>query len=756
MGDLRFEPLIPTALWLAIVTGGGALLALYAVRNPASVSRTRWQTVVVLMSVAFGLVLLLLLNPTWSRELPPPAGKPVLSILVDSSASMATPDTAGSQTRYVSAVQTAGNLVGALSDRFDVRVRGFDVSARADDVAHLASKTPIGTGTDLSAAINSCLNEEPPQGQAIVLLSDGIQNIGGNSSRVLESVRTARALASPIYTRVFGGDVKTIDLAIDVHSPQDVAVVGQKIPLSAHVSYVGLSAVRTVVTLLSDGKEIGRDEALLQPNGSTDAHFLISRDKVGVYPYELRVQPLPGETSLANNTASYVLRVVDEPIHVLVLEGKPYWDSKFFTRTLAADPVVALDSFVRLAPQRVIRRTISHRNATPGTQPTGAEENQVETWQLATEPAQVLGSLERLAGYQVIVLGRDAEAFLDDTAVANLQHWVSQQGGALVCYRGAPTSQVSQKLERLVPVRWGAASASRFRVKLTDPGRDLSWFSAADAAGGNDALPGLPSLASGAVVEKSKPLAVVLARSVEGDNSSPAAVVYQPYGAGRVVVVEGAGMWRWAFMPPQFQQQQEVYVSLWHSMMRWLTSGQGLAPGQSMSLRVDKVRFGADESATATLLVREESAASHVPKTVLWREGGTLKSFTPAPVGNEVGVYRVNFDVLPEGRYTARLDGTDGADPLTQIVFDVRRYDNEEINLEARPDLMARIASDSGGAVLTGDDANQVAEQFRNYISRLRPPRIERTTAWDRWWILGGVIGLWGLSWSVRRSGGLV
>ncbi len=756
MGDLRFEPLIPTALWLAIVAAGGALLALYAVRNPASIPRTRWRSVIVLMSVAFSLVLLLLLNPTWSRELPPPEGKPVLSILIDSSASMATPDVSGSLTRYAAAAQAASSLASALSDRFDVRMRAFDVSTRTVDASDIENKTPKGAGTDLASAINSCLNEEPPQGQAIVLLSDGIQNTGGGSSRVLESVRTARALSAPIYTHVYGGDVKSIDLAIDVHSPQDVAVVGQKVPLTAQVSYIGLAPVRTAVTLVSEGKEIGRADPLLQPNGSTDVHFLISRDKVGVYPYELRVQPLPGETSLANNTISYVLRVVDEPIHVLVLEGKPYWDSKFFTRTLAADPVVALDSFVRLAPQRVIRRTISHKHGAPATQPVETEENLVETWQLATDPAQMLGSVERLGGYQVIVLGRDAEAFLDDTAVANLQQWISRQGGALVCYRGAPTSQVSQKLERLLPVRWGAATASRFRVKLTDQGRDLSWFSAADASGGNDALPRLPSLASGAVVEKSKPLAVVLARSVEGDDSSPAAVVYQPYGAGRVVVVEGAGMWRWAFLPPQFQQSQEVYFSLWHSMMRWLTSGQGLSPGQSMSLRVDKVRFGADEPATATLLVREESALARVPAVELSMAGGSVKTFTPAPAGNDVGVYRVNFDVLPEGRYEARLAGADRADPLTQIVFDVRRYDKEEIDLQSRPDLMARIASDSGGAMLAGNDAGQVAEQFRNYLARVRPPHIERTTAWDRWWILAGVLGLWGVSWSVRRSGGLV
>src|SRR5207244_2789081 len=99
----------------------------------------------------------------------------------------------------------------------------------------------------------------------------------------------------------------------------------------------------------------------------------------------------------------------------------------------------------------------------------------------------------------------------------------------------------------------------------------------------------------------------VLATSVAqatGDGSP--VVAYQPYGSGRVVVVEGAGMWRWAFLPPQYQQYEEVYGSLWHSLLRWLVSSAGLLPGQQLALRADKVSFSTTEPATATLLVRED------------------------------------------------------------------------------------------------------------------------------------------------------
>jgi hypothetical protein len=131
-------------------------------------------------------------------------------------------------------------------------------------------------------------------------------------------------------------------------------------------------------------------------------------------------------------------------------------------------------------------------------------------------------------------------------------------------------------------------------------------------------LAALPTLASAAQVDRSKPLAVVLAHSVapDGGAESPA-VVYQPYGTGRVVVIEGAGMWRWAFLAPQYQQQDEVYGGLWHSLLRWVTSGSGLLPGQKVSLRADKVSFATEEPASATLLLREEAGTGRPPQVEL-------------------------------------------------------------------------------------------------------------------------------------------
>ena len=459
-----------------------------------------------------------------------------------------------------------------------------------------------------------------------MLLSDGIHNNGGGVARVLQEARVAKSLACPIYTGTYGSGVQTIDLAIEMKSAQDIAIVGQRLPLTARVTHQGILSGKASVTLLLDGKQVDQRDALLDPGGPTDVHFLISHDKVGIYPYEVRVEPLPGETNLANNSASYVLRVVNEPIRILVLEGKPYWDSKFFTRSLAADPAVAMDEVVKMSDTRLIERLLSHNHVGDG------PDEIVETWKITTDPKAPLSSADKLRGYQIIVLGRDAEAFLDDAAVANIQAWVSQQGGALVCYRGSPTAQNDARLEKLLPVKMTAAPASRFRLSLTTQGRDLNWFQNS-VLQNDEPLSRMPSLAGVDTVDSSKPLAVVLATSTLPDGKQSPAVVYHPYGSGRVVVVEGAGMWRWAFLPPEYQEQEQVYAGLWHSMMRWLTSDENLKPGQIVNLRADKIRFGADEPATATLLAREENGGGHVPTVELMKKrfgdrGQDIHAFT--------------------------------------------------------------------------------------------------------------------------------
>jgi hypothetical protein len=609
-----------------------------------------------------------------------------------------------------------------------------------------------GLSTDLAGALAGGFDQDRPAGQAVLLLSDGIHNAGGGATRVLDAVRVAKSLGAPVYTKTFGGEKSLTDVAVELRSPQDLSFIKQKVPLTARIKYTGIGTVKTDIVLFHNGKEVARHPVELNSTSPSDVHFITSQDKAGLYPYEIKAMPLQGEVSQANNSASYLLRVVDEPIRVLVLEGKPYWDSKFLTRTLAADPAVALDTIVKLSEGRFIRRTLSKAsdpspvgfasaNGTPAKSAPPAA--RTETWKILTEASELLGSADRLKGYQIVVLGRDAEVFLTDAAITNLQNWISQEGGSLVCYRGSPTAQVNQKLAKLMPVKWTPMRESRVRVKLTEQGKDLQWV-----AGQADAtLARLPMLATDAQVDSSKALAVVLATAVAAGGVEMPAVVYEPYGSGRVVCLEGAGMWRWAFLPPASQQQdqEEVYGTLWHSLLRWLISGENLLPGQKMTLRTDKVTFNTLESATVTLMTRQEGAGAALPQVELLPEGadkGTLVK--PVPAGDDPGTFRVSFGKLPEGRYQAKIVGATAQDEGAKTLFEVKLVGDEQLNLAARPDLMKR-------QILAGVDLAQQIHASPRYRTRWIASRLGSNcpgcACRGAWLALGG-------GWNVAGFGG--
>ena len=214
----------------------------------------------------------------------------------------------------------------------------------------------------------------------------------------------------------------------------------------------------------------------------------------------------------------------------------------------------------------------------------------------------------------------------------------------------------------------------------------------------------------------------------------------------------------------KYQQHDQVYESLWQSLLRWLVSSVGLVPGQDLVLRTDRVTYTSGESVSALLLRRDDATgAKNLEVELTAEEGGASRNFPAVPLGDEPGVYRVPFGTLPEGRYRAAVVASgnqsvnaSASASATTVAFDVRPYSTEQLDVEARPDLMARIATDTGGAVLSSHEAESLGERFREHLAQSRPERVRRITAWDRWWTLLGVFVVWSAAWGLRRSSGLV
>ena len=744
MPHIIFDPLIPLSLWFPLLLTVAALLAGYGWSSRKRLIGRRRRGILTLMSVAAALPLMVLLNPTWTEPIPPPPGKPLLTILVDQSASMDIRDVSTGRSRYEEAVELATAATRQFESKYEVRFLGFDKEAKNTTAEDLASQKPDGDVTDLATALEQSFAAEQPQGQFVFLLSDGTHN-HGTLARLRDVLTKARAMATPIFTRTLTGTSEVNDLELELGLSQEIAFAAQNVPVTVNLRQRGSSAKSAHVSLKLDGQTLESRDVEVSADAALRTTWTVTQPHNGLYRYEFSVDPLPGEVTVVNNSATLLLRVVDEPVRVLLLEGKPYWDTKYLVRTLSADPSIELTGVVQIAEGRLHHRKIfSVTN--------DGEENpnvKADDWTIETDAAQFLTEEDRLAPYQIVVLGRDADVFLSETALVRLKKWLTAGTGSLVCFRGSPTSQINERLGQLLPVRWEPPQEARFRLQMTPAGQALRWLTASDEV--DDPLQGMPSLAAVTTPGTLKPLAVVLAATEEGGQS---ALTYQPVGNGRVVVVEGAGMWRWAFLPPTFQDRDELYATLWRSLVRWLVSNVGLLPSQDLALRTDTTTFSTDEAATAMLLVREDRIGEP-PEVELSGEAlDKPRRVTPVPAGGS-GQYRLVFGRLPEGHYRAQV--TDGTDDIAGLAeFNVRGNLRERLDIAPQPEIMQLIATRSGGVEFSGDDWTVLARHLDEHLTRIHPPRSVQTPLWDRYWVLLGIVTFWAVSWSLRRSSGLV
>ncbi|MBI1249386.1 hypothetical protein GC197_16295 [bacterium] len=762
---ITFHTLIPIALWLPLAMTAVGLLVAYGLANRGKLPRWRLAAILTMMGLTLAIPLVILLNPMWVQPQPPPPGKPLLTVLIDRSASMATEDNGTEkQSRLDVARKIVSGLADELGNDYEIRLRTFAETSTATSMQQLDQTKADGSATDLGRGVQQSLSEDRPPGQAILVLSDGVETSGGSATRLRQTAERARAMSTPIFVKTIGTDQGVRDLRLTLHQPQELTFVGQKVPVVAELSHTYPTDQVAKISLKRDGQEIEAREVSIESGQTVEELFYVAQDEPGLYRYEISAAGLDGEVTELNNQTTLLLRVVDQPVSILLLEGKPYWDTKFLIRTLASDPSVELTSVVQMAPGRFLERKINR--SLPVKSAEGNEEepdpnesadpiSAKQNWKIQSDARSLLADPKFLNQFRVVVLGRSTEAFLTDEALIELRQWLANQEGSLVCFRGAPASQLTQRLGSLMPVGWTPGTSTRFRVALTDSGQAMQWLPQT-----GDQLELLPSLETSAKPETVKPLSTVLATSSGiGDTDSVPLITYRPEGSGRVVAIEGAGMWRWAFLPPDHQDHDAMYGTLWRSLVRWLVSNVGLMPNQRVALRPDSVVVSSGHSAAATLLLREDQWES-VPKVELTSE--TLEkpqTFLPQ-AQDSPGVYRVHFGQLPVGRYELKVLGAGAEESSASSAFDVIGNLQEQLDVAVRPQVLAELAEQSGGqsldAISVTEFPKALNDAFIENRDKTRPQHIVRKSAWDHWWILSAVVCLWGTTWGIRRWSGFL
>lgn len=780
-------------LWWALVVAAAAAIVFYVLRREWPMSRGRRVTVTLLLALGVIGPLLIALNPVWIEPVAPPPGKPVVTVLVDGTMSMGVEDAEpdASISRLSRAIELA-QQVRSKNGQVEVRqqILGDSLVDRPTGSDAL-NDWPQGHRTDLAAALRRTTRSGSSQQHAVLLISDGAHNVGSVQG-VVAAAQEAKSLATPVYAVTLGTEVGLQNISLSARSPRMIAFPDNPLAIRVRVAHRGLAGQETQLTLYRGDRAVSTETVRLEDAPDQEVRFVLEEGaERPMEQFRIIASEVAGEATAADNQTTVLVQRLDEPVDVLLLEGKPYWDSKFLARNLSADPVVQLTSIIRLGEQRFLQKRLprsgdlEHGGDAPPDQPEAAASTEGDAaqltaaredadaseksdstaapaWKIQKELDSPLENPELLERYRLVILGRDADSYLTPRAVDNLRQWISRSGGCLLCARGAPSNQVVRKLAEILPVRWSASEEARFRTRVTEYGVDAAVFDPL-LSGGADPLATLPSLATGAVPKAREGLPQVLIQSVVDRSGKTIPVVtYQPYGAGQTIVVEGSGMWRWAFLPPQHANKDKIYPALWQSMIQWVVSQQDLMPGQQVAIRSDRASFFAGDRATASILVEDPSAVRNdrgaLDLAVLLQpvDGGLPKRVTPAASGLEEDYFRVDFGELDVGYYTASVVRGEADEVLAETAIEVRDPWFENLEVDARPDLMRRVARTSGGELLAPNEVAGLVERHRERLEETRVDKTIRTTLWDRPWVLSLILGGWVVTWIVRRRSGLI
>jgi len=572
----------------------------------------------------------------------------------------------------------------------------------------------------------------------VVVLSDGRQLPEASPN---ETIGQAMAMGAPVHVLSLGGPVAARDLELAPVRRHVSAFTGQSCRIQVRVTNANLGNAAPTIELVSpDGTVLGRTQVRVEANTSAVAAFAVAAPDERTYiEYTLRTPAWPGETTLANNETSVGLSVLDTRAEVLLVEGMPYWDSKFLAQLLRRQPHLRVTETYRLAPEKYYRIN-----------PDGEESD--------SPAAEVFpASAEAFAGVDIVVFGKGAEYFIGSEQAAALSAFV-RRGGCVVFARGRPSTRDMPGLADVEPARWGPPVVCDVAWCPTTLGAEAGLF--------GERLPGLddtlwdrlPSVSRFYRCESLQPFAQVLVEGRSRENQGETGVpllVTRRVGRGLAVAVNADSLWHWDFFPIA-EEAKETYQAFWPELIQWTLTHAEFLPGQPLALRLSRRAASRGDTIRLRVATRGNGKAD-APRVRVFRGGQAV--FEPGLVqaasggsgwhalfaAPEPGSYRIEASAaLPDGE--ARVS----------TPFQVLPPPSEPDDVSADPAFLARLANETGGRVVEPGEVEELLAMQERERSVQDTASMVWECEWDRAWVLLVAAALFAAEWYLRRRSGLL
>jgi hypothetical protein len=687
---------------------------------------------------AIVLLALLLLEPVLAlfseRSVPPR-----IAVLLDGSLSMSIPfateaaapaDAPTRAERLVDELRST-DLVDGLGREGAVELYRFGSAVEPLPDEGAIDLEPRDDRTDLARALVDGVGGQRRKTGAIVLMSDGSQNVGADP-------RTeARRLGVPVYAVGVGNEGPVTDVSVFDVEASGVAYLDNDVPVKARIRARGDSA-RDVPVYLSEGDAVLDSTRVDLPGGGKEAEVdlrYVPTDE-GLHRYRVWTPAREDEISEDNNEHLFAVRVLKEKIRVLLVTARPGFDLTFLKRALESDVSLSVETVVLSAaryPGRLGRARFPEEYA-------------------------------ELAPYDLVVLLDVGNGSMAPGRFADVARFVTERGGALLVMGPPRAFELNgTELAGLLPfVPQGAVRARHGQIlpRLTTSGRTHPVTALDPDPDVNARLwDDLPPLGVAPVFSAVRPEARVLVRGeIEGAPRVDLPLVTAlETGRGRVLAVCGSPYWRWDLYLWGTGRSGDLFRRFVSRSVRWLVSRDEL---KQVMIRPGKSLFDGAETVVVEGQVYDDDfrpiEGADVRASVrgpLRTEGERTREISLVDLGS--GRYRGTLPGLPPGDY--RIDGSAGLggeelgrdeSEMTVAPFSMEFEDPS-------PDfaLLRELARESGGRFLPLEEAGTLPG-----LLDLQPVTDRSVREWpfqENPLLFLALLGLLGSEWALRRGRGL-
>jgi hypothetical protein len=747
--------LIPLAwIWQPIapaqyILGSTAILVALAVLAYVRTYQNRVRSTSGLLGMRIGLIAtiaVLLLGPSSVPQDTIQPTLPKLRILMDTSQSMRTRDCQGmSRLEFVQERILSESRLRSLAREFRVEVDSFDTSLHSmslwsihGDPNALAS----GPATHLSECVAAAVSQVSTQENdtSLVVISDGRDTEGEPVNLAATSARNRNL---PIDTIVVGSQTLSADVAVLAAPMQNYLLPNEPGAIFVKVYQTGLENTQTTLTV-THGEAKQTIPLAIGNRPVVELQVPVQQAEPGQYEYSVSVEPFAAETERGNNRQTVFCDVQKKRIRVLILEGQPFWDSKFLAQSLRKDEhldVTQITQLSRSKRETLVTRTEDGSPSIPSVP---------EEWEK----------------YDVVILGQAIENVVREGTIGLLDDFVSNHGGHLVFARGlpydpqtAPGQAVAKDLANLEPVVWGKNRLEKVSLSLTPSGRGSQWFSLAKTGVDADqALADLPGFEKTNTIERAKPATIVLAEALapaKNSLQSQPAIVRMTYGRGTVVGVLGEGLWRWSLLPPDKRQFNGFYDTFWSNLVRWLAMGGEFSPDQQVALHINRGTVRLGDPLVIDVVYKQAPPTGAAPKLELIDPSQRPREIALSPVASREPRFRATVKPQMAGIHRIQLQTPSMQPAKQERRFNVCDVNQERLITAADPMSLRMLAEHSGGHFYEMKQAADLAEHLHQLrVVEHVPPKLEYI--WDQGTIMVLILVWTGSEWLLRRCAGLI